>query len=249
MKIFVGTSGWNYGHWRGIFYPNALPQNRWLEFYSKYFDTVEINMTFYRFPFKRAIEKWKKTVPTGFIFSVKGNRIITHVKKLKEVESILKKFLSLISIFEDNLGPVLFQLPPSFSFNKERLTVFCEFLASQEIIKKGMFSIELRDKRWINEETFQILEKYNISLCFSDYPGVEVSSPLTASFVYMRRHGPTSLYSSCYSEKEIRRDASSIESYLKNNVDVFVYYNNDANAWAVQNALQLKEMVKNASEN
>ncbi len=249
MKVLVGTSGWNYNHWRRVFYPENLPQNRWLEFYSKYFDTVEINMTFYRFPMERAIEKWKKNVPHGFIFSVKGSRIITHVKKLKDVESIFKKFLSLISIFENNLGPVLFQLPPSFSFNKERLIGFCELLSSQEIIKNGMFSIELRDKRWLNEEGFSILKKYNISLCFSDYPGVEVKSPLTASFVYIRRHGPTSLYSSCYTEKEIRKEASFIENFLKNNIGVFIYYNNDANAWAVRNALQLKEMIKNASEN
>ncbi len=152
----------------------------------------------------------------------------------------------MISVFEEKLGPILFQLPPSFSFKKELLKEFCEVLSSQEIIKNGRFSIELRDKRWINEEVFSILRIYNISLCFSDYPGVEIDSPSTADFIYMRRHGPTSLYSSLYSEKEIMRDAFFIKEYLEKNVNVFVYYNNDANAWAVQNALQLKEMVKNA---
>ncbi len=246
MKALIGTSGWNYSHWRKIFYPEEISQGRWLEFYSRYFETVEVNMTFYRFPLEKNVENWKNKVPEGFVFSVKGNRSITHIKKLKNVESLLKKFLSVISMFGEKLGPILFQLPPSFSFKKELLKEFCEILSSQEIIKNGKFSIELRDKRWVNEEVFSILRIYNISLCFSDYPGVEIDSPLTADFVYMRRHGPTFLYSSLYSEKEIRRDAFFIEKYLKKNVDVFVYYNNDAHAWAVQNALQLKEMVKNA---
>jgi len=249
MKILIGTSGWNYSHWQGIFYPEGIPQNRWLEFYSRFFKTVEINMTFYRFPPEKMIENWKNRVPEGFVFSVKGNRSITHLKKLKNVEFILKKFLSLISIFEQKLGPILFQLPPSFSFKKELLKEFCEVLSSQEIIKNGKFSVELRDKRWINEEVFSILKIYNISLCFSDYPGVEIDSPSTADFVYIRRHGPTSLYSSCYNEEEIRKDAYFIGKYLEKDMDIFVYYNNDANAWAVQNALQLKEMVKNASKN
>lgn len=244
MQAFIGTSGWNYSQWRGIFYPEEVSQNRWLEFYSRFFDTVEINMTFYRFPNEKAIEKWKRTVSKGFLFSVKGNRIITHVKKLKDVESILKKFLSLILLFEDKLGPVLFQLPPSFSFKKERLAAFCELLTSQEITKNMKFSIELRDKRWINEEVFSILKSYNISLCFSDFPGVEINSPFTASFVYIRRHGPTTLYSSCYTEEEIKKDASFIGNCLKNKMHVFIYYNNDANAWAVKNAFQLKEMLK-----
>lgn len=249
MKILIGTSGWNYNHWRKIFYPEELPQNRWLEFYSRYFETVEVNMTFYRFPPEKTVENWKNKVPEGFVFSVKGNRSITHIKKLKNVEFILKKFLSVISIFDEKLGPILFQLPPSFPFKKEHLKEFCEVLSSQEIIKNGKFSIELRDRRWVNEEVFSILRIYNISLCFSDYPRVKIDSPSTADFVYMRRHGPTSLYSSRYNETEIMRDAFLIKKYSKTNMDIFVYYNNDANAWAVQNALQLKEMIKNACEN
>lgn len=246
MKTLIGTSGWNYNHWRKIFYPEGILQNKWLEFYSRYFETVEVNMTFYRFPSEKTVENWRNKVRGGFVFSVKGNRIITHIKKLKNVEFVLKKFLSVISIFGEKLGPVLFQLPPSFPFKKESLKEFCEVLSSQEIIKNGKFSLELRDRRWINEEVFSILRTYNISLCFSDYPGVEIDSPSTANFVYMRRHGPSSLYSSCYSEEEIKRDAFFIKKYSKTSIDVFVYYNNDANAWAVQNALQLKEMVKNA---
>lgn len=246
MKTLIGTSGWNYNHWRKIFYPEGILQNKWLEFYSRYFETVEVNMTFYRFPSEKTVENWRNKVPEGFVFSVKGNRIITHIKKLKNVEFVLKKFLSVISIFGEKLGPVLFQLPPSFPFKKESLKELCEVLSSQEIIKNGKFSLELRDRRWINEEVFSILITYNISLCFSDYPGVEIDSPSTADFVYMRRHGPSSLYSSCYSKEEIKRDAFFIKKYSKTSIDVFVYYNNDANAWAVQNALQLKEMVKNA---
>lgn len=244
MKAFIGTSGWNYNHWQSIFYPEEIPKKNWLEFYSRFFDTVEINMTFYRFPDEKTIGKWIKIVPDGFIFSVKGSRIITHVKKLKDVEGILKKFLNLISLFEDRLGPVLFQLPPSFSFKAERLKNFCELLSSQDIIKNGKFSIELRDKRWINEEVFQILKNHNICLCFSDYPGVKINSPLTSFFAYIRRHGPASLYSSLYTEKEIEEDAFFIKGFLKNGIEVFIYYNNDANAWAVKNALQLKEMIE-----
>lgn len=244
MKAYIGTSGWNYSHWRLIFYPQEIPLNRWLEFYSDFFDTVEINMTFYRFPNEKAIEKWKRAVPEGFLFSIKGSRIITHVKKLKDVEEILKKFLKIVSLFENKLGPILFQLPPSFSFKADRLKNFCELLSSQDIIKKGKFAVELRDKRWVNEEVFDILKTYNICLCFSDYPGVKIDAPLTSFFSYIRRHGPTFLYSSLYTEKEIKADARIIKDYLKNKIEVFVYYNNDANAWAVKNAIQLKEEIE-----
>ncbi len=244
MKVLLGTSGWNYKHWSGLFYPSKIPQKDWLKYYAGFFNSVEINMTFYRFPQEKVIEAWKKQVPSGFIFSIKGNRIITHVKKLKDVESLLNKFLLIISNFNEKLGPVLFQLPPSFSYNKKRLESFCELLFSQKIIKDAKFSIELRDKSWVNEETFSILRKYKICLCFSDYPGIEIHSPSTASFIYMRRHGPTSLYSSYYSLKEIEEDSSFIAKFVKNSYNAYVYYNNDANAWAVQNAIQLKEYME-----
>jgi uncharacterized protein YecE (DUF72 family) len=244
MKVYIGTSGWNYKHWKGLFYPEEIPESKWLEYYSRFFNTVEINMTFYRFPDEKSVEKWEKMVPAGFLFSVKGNRIITHVKKLKDIENLLKRFLTIISLFGRKLGPVLFQLPPSFAFKKERLNEFCKVLSSQNIIEKGKFSIEMREKSWLNEETFSILKFYGISLCFSDYPELEVSSPLTSSFAYIRRHGPSSLYSSCYTEKEIEEDSRFILELIREKKDVFIYYNNDAYAWAVKNALQLKEKIE-----
>ncbi|MGQ9617716.1 MAG: DUF72 domain-containing protein [Candidatus Aminicenantia bacterium] len=244
MRLFVGTSGWNYEHWRGRLYPENLPQKGWLRFYSNFFNTVEINMTFYRFPVEKAIEKWKKSTPENFLFSVKGNRLITHLKKLKDTENILKRFLNLISVFEEKLGPVLFQLPSKFNFHRERLEDFCSFLSFQEVIKNCKFSIEIRDKRWMEEEAYLILKKHKIALCFSDYPEIEISSPLTSDFLYIRRHGPSSLYSSCYNENQIKKDANFVSEFSKKASDAFIYYNNDANGWAVLNAIQLKEELK-----
>jgi uncharacterized protein YecE (DUF72 family) len=129
--IFIGTSGYNYPHWwNGVFYPADLPQKKWLEFYAEYFDTVELNVSFYRLPRKEVFEGWYKRTPKKFVFAVKGSRFITHIKRLKDCRDPLSLLLDHASPLKEKLGVVLWQLPPQFKFQKERLEEFCVLLST-----------------------------------------------------------------------------------------------------------------------
>ena len=244
-KVYIGTSGWNYKHWsNGVFYPPGLNQKEWLDYYSKVFNTVEINNTFYRLPSKAVFEKWRDSVPEGFRFIVKANRFITHIKRLKDPESSVKNFLINMAGLEDKLGPVLFQLPPSWNANIERLKNFLSYLTSQKIIPDLKPVFELRNKSWAVDEVFDLLRTYNTALCFADWPDLTIEKPVTADFVYLRRHGPKDLYSSDYSKKELKKDGEHIHLWLEEGKDVYVYFNNDWGGYAVKNALELLEIVK-----
>ena len=170
-KVFIGTSGWNYLHWwDGVFYPNEVKQNKWLEYYANYFDTVEINSTFYRIPKEKTVENWRKRVPEEFTFIVKASRIITHLKRLKGIEEILRNFLDICSGFQEKLGPILFQTPPSLKINKGDLLNLLDILKSHLLSENLSVVFEFRNKTWFCEEIFDILKKANCSLCFSNTP-------------------------------------------------------------------------------
>ncbi len=242
--VYIGTSGWNYKHWGGgVFYPPDLPQRLWLPFYCQYFDTVEINNTFYHLPEKKVFENWRKTTPENFLFVVKASRFITHMKKLKEPETSTKRFLENASGLGNKLGPILFQLPPFWNLDLARLEDFLTYLQRQTVVKPFHVAFEIRNVSWQQEQLFELFQLHNISLCLSDWPELEIDSPLTADFVYLRRHGPTYLYSSDYSEEQIEKDAHNIKAWVTEGKDVFVYYNNDAFGFAIKNALQLKRFL------
>ncbi len=244
-EVYIGTSGWNYKHWGGgVFYPSGLSQKGWLDYYSKIFNTVEINNTFYRLPSKAVFEKWRDSVPDGFRFIVKANRFITHIKRLKDPESSVKNFLLNMGGLGEKLGPVLFQLPPSWNVNIERLENFLNYLTSQKIIIGLKAAFELRNRSWAVNEVFDLLRTYNTALCFADWPDLTIGKPVTADFIYLRRHGPKDLYSSDYSEKELRKDGEYICSWLEEGKNVYVYFNNDWGGYAVKNALELLKIVK-----
>ncbi|MEW6455438.1 MAG: DUF72 domain-containing protein [Acidobacteriota bacterium] len=243
-KIYIGTSGWNYNHWKGRFYPEKLSQKKWLEYYQNFFSTVEVNMTFYRFPKREIFSQWKKDLKKNFLFSLKANRIITHIKKLKDVENLVKNFIDISSELEAHLGPILFQLPPSWNLNIQRFKEFLVSLKHSKASSNLKFVIELRDERWKNKEIYEILRNENICLCFSDHPECAVDGPVTSDIVYIRKHGPGSLYSSCYSLKEIYELSEEIKKFVKDGKIVYVYFNNDANAWAIKNVLELKNNLK-----
>ncbi len=244
-KIYIGTSGWNYKHWsNGVFYPPGLNQKEWLGYYSKIFNTVEINNTFYRLPSRAVFEKWRDSVPDGFRFIVKANRFITHIKRLKDPEISVKNFLLNVGGLGEKLGPILFQLPPSWNVNIERLENFLSYLTSQKIIPGLKTAFELRNSSWAINEIFDLLKTYNTALCFADWPGLTIEKPVTSDFVYLRRHGPKDLYSSDYSEKKLRRDGAYISSWLKEGKNVYVYFNNDWGGYAVKNALELLKIIK-----
>ncbi|MBU0672822.1 MAG: DUF72 domain-containing protein [Candidatus Margulisbacteria bacterium] len=228
-----------YDHWGGgVFYPEDLPKNQWLNYYQKYFDTVELNNTFYHLPKEQTFKNWHKSVPKKFIFAVKSNRFITHIKKLKNAKDPVKLFMGRAKLLKQNLGPILFQLPPRWNVNPERLKDFAQCLP-----KKTVNVFEFRDKSWFNDGIYAILKKNNLNFCIYSMPGVECPDIVTGPIVYIRMHGGTALYGSNYSESELKALAKQVKGFLKKKLSVYVYFNNDANGYAVKNALRLKEIL------
>lgn len=243
-KSYIGTSGWNYPHWGdGVFYPRDLPQKKWLLYYCEVFNTVEVNSTFYHLPAKKVFENWKAKVPDNFLFIVKANRFITHIKKLGEPEVSTSKFLENTSGLGGKLGPILFQLPPSLNLDLTRLEQFLDYLAEQEIIPNLQVAFEIRNHSWKNEEVFSLFKKHNIALCFADWPKLTIESPITADFVYIRRHGPETLYASNYTQEQLGNDAEKIKNWLNEGKDIFLYFNNDAFGYAIECANKMKELL------
>jgi len=243
--IRVGTSGWSYPHWRGLFYPENLPSGKWLEYYAEHFDTVELNNTFYHLPRPATFANWHQRTPENFLFSVKGSRFISHILKLngaresclpagRPLQNLLKNAREL----KEKLGPVLFQLPPNFSGDRERLEKFLK------ILPKGQrFAFEFRHPSWFGAEVYHLLEKSGSALVISDTPQYPLVFEVTADFVYVRLHGHQQLYASKYSSDELKQWAAKIKNWQKDGLDVFVYFDNDANAHAIQNAKELKTLV------
>jgi uncharacterized protein YecE (DUF72 family) len=247
-RCLVGTSGWNYKHWAGgVFYPAGMKPSNWLDHYGRCFDSVEINNSFYRLPEKRTFQKWYEIPPENFAFAVKASRFITHMKRLANPEDHLPPFLENASALKKKLGVILFQLPPYWKFNKDRLEKFFHFLSRQQILPGLRSALEVRHKSWICEACFDVLRKYDVSLALADWPGLSVEGPLTASFVFIRRHGPGSLYASNYSDAHLKRDAQKIRLWIFEGKDVYLYYNNDAYGYAVKNALTLKTFLDQGS--
>ncbi len=242
--LFIGTSGWNYRHWKGVFYPEGLSQRKWLEYYCRYFDTVELNITFYRLPDTKVFEGWHRRTPDGFSFVVKASRFFTHIKRLDSPEENLSRLLENASGLKEKLSIILFQLPPSMEADIERLRLLAGFMRKQGFLKDVRSVLEVRNNSWLCKEVYRILEDYNWSLCIADWQGLCVDGPVTADFVYIRRHGPGARYSSCYSDDMLTNDAERIRGWLGEGRDVYIYFNNDAYGYAIKNALRLKEMVK-----
>ena len=164
MQYRIGTSGWNYLHWRGPFYPTGLPTNRWFEHYAAVFDTVEINNTFYQLPELATFHHWREQAPPAFIYAVKANRYLTHQKKLSDPAESLQHFLGRVRILRPHLGPILYQLPPRWKRNIDRLARFCALLP-----RDLTHVFEFRDPDWLNDETYSILVAHSASLCIHDH--------------------------------------------------------------------------------
>ena len=231
----IGTSGWSYNHWRGPFYPENLPSGRWLEFYAENFDTVELNSSFYHLPKKKTFENWYQRTPNGFVFSVKASRFISHILKLSNALDPLQRFIDNAMGLKEKLGPILFQLPPKFTLDFERLEKFTKILP-----KDQRFTFEFRHQSWFCNEVYQLLQKNNLALTISDTPKYPLVEKVTADFVYARLHGHDVLYTSKYSKADLEDWAAKIKTWLAAGLDVFVYFDNDANAHASQNAKELK---------
>ncbi|HMA66673.1 MAG TPA: DUF72 domain-containing protein [Desulfosalsimonadaceae bacterium] len=234
MKLHIGTSGWNYKHWRGPFYPEELPANKWREYYMERFHTVEVNNTFYQLPDKKTFEKWKHEAERGFIYALKASRYITHMKKLKDPHEPVNNFLSHAAVLEEKLGPVLFQLPPRWRCNPERLGAFLEALPGD-----FRYVLEFRDDSWWKPEIRDMLRRYNAACCVFDLEGVQSPPEVTADFAYIRLHGPEAAYQGQYPDSALNHWAKRIRSWLAQGIEVFCYFDNDENGYAAQDALRL----------
>jgi uncharacterized protein YecE (DUF72 family) len=241
-KIFVGTSGWNYPHWgNGRFYPRSLPQKEWLAFYARHFGTVEINNTFYRLPAPETFIRWSKTVPAKFVFAVKASRFITHVKRLKEPEQSVKLFLSRLSRLRNKQGPILFQLPPRMKVDVGRFKGLIHYLKRRRNLK---VAFEFRHESWLTEEVYDFMQDTGWTICLADGQDFSQEIPLIGSFFYIRRHGTTARYASCYSDEQLAEDAKFATKLARQGKNVYIYFNNDAEGYALKNAQTLIGMVQ-----
>lgn len=238
-SIHIGTSGWNYKHWKGSFYPEDLSSGEWLNFYAKHLHTVEINNTFYRLPEKKILAKWLDTVSPQFIFAVKASRYITHMKKLKDPVQGLENFLPRIKALRDKLGPILFQLPPHWHLNLERLKSFLQALP-----REFRYTFEFRDSSWWRDEVYDLLENQGAAFCIFELAGQLSPKQVTADFVYVRLHGPGDAYQGKYDNRALAGWAGAFSSWEKQGKQIYCYFDNDEKGYAAQNALTLQDMFK-----
>jgi len=237
-QLYIGPSGWSYKHWKEIVYPASLPSREWLAFYSKRFSTVEINNSFYRLPKRETFETWRNTTPPGFVFAVKANRYLTHVKKLKDAGDAWERFIENACGLGEKLGPILFQFPATWHANLERLAAFLTILPNEY-----RYAFEFRHESWFTPDVYTLLKEKGAALCIADSPEWPEVIEITAPFIFIRLHGGRILYASEYSPAELSEWAKLIAGFLRRRLDVFVYFNNDAYGFAVKNATQLKELL------
>lgn len=239
--VWVGTSGWHYKHWIGNFYPERLPASKMFAHYREHFDTVELNNSFYHLPKPPALEAWRDSSPEGFCFAVKGSRFLTHMKKLRDPEQGLQRFLDAVEILGEKLGPILFQLPPNWERDLERLEHFLDVLP-----RYHRYAFEFRNPTWNTPETYALLAKYNAAYCIFDLAGFQSPIEITADLSYVRLHGPGGKYQGSYSDDALRSWAERIRDWQKRLPAVYVYFDNDDSGFAPQNALRLKDLVNGA---
>jgi uncharacterized protein YecE (DUF72 family) len=237
-KVSVGTSGWTYRDWKGIFYPPELPQKEWFNFYKKHFDTVEINATFYRTPKEKIFEGWNRKGGEGFLFAVKMSRLLTHRKKLLSPQPLLDDLLEKYRILGDSLGPILIQLPPSLHFDPERLLAFLKLLPDDLL-----FAVEFRHKSWFRDETYEILDSNGIGFVSFHHPYLDCPKIATGKLIYLRFHGTEGLYRGRYPPSILKEWIQFILKNVEENRKAFVYFNNDFNADAIWDAIQLKKLI------
>lgn len=238
-SVFIGTSGWSYKHWKGIFYPEKLRNNEYLEYYSKSFNTVELNSTFYRLPIKNVFKNWHEKTPKSFHFSAKLSRYITRNLRLKDAKEPLANFMDNSLTLGEKLSVVFAQLPGNFKKDKKRLGDFLKLLK-----RKGRFAFEFRHISWFDEEIYETLRGQNLGIVIADsdrWPSKEV---ITSNFIYLRFHGRNGLYSGNYSDSTLSIWAKKIKDWKNSGYDIYAYFNNDFNAYAVKNALKLKVLLE-----
>ncbi len=237
-ELRVGTSGWHYPHWRETFYPAGMATEDFLAFYAAHFNTVELNNSFYQLPSRENFTSWAERVPADFLFAVKASRYLTHRKKLKDPEQPLSRLLENAAGLGSKLGPVLFQLPPKWRANPTRLAAFVGILP-----RSHRYVFEFRDPSWLTEEVYGILREAGCALCVASSPHFPEERRITADFLFLRFHGGKELYGSDYSRAELRDYARWAAPALERGMDVYAYFNNDAQGYAIGNALEFRGLL------
>lgn len=237
-RIRVGTSGWSYDHWAGVFYPDRLPAARRLEFYASRFDTVEIDATFYRLPSEHAVASWRDAVPDGFVFAVKGSRLITHFRRLADVDDALATFLGRMSVLGEKLDVVLWQLPPNLPADTVLLARFLKRLPTGRV----RHAVEFRHESWLAEETFAVLREYGAAHVHVSSDAMPESLTPTADFVYARFHGISSCHGA-YDSPALEPWAGFLRGQADSGRDCYAYFNNDAAGHAPADAARLIGML------
>jgi uncharacterized protein YecE (DUF72 family) len=236
--IRIGCSGWNYRDWRGRFYGEQLPAKRWFGFYAETFDTVEINNSFYRLPTPETYRKWRDQAPDGFCYAVKASRFLTHNKKLKDPEAPLGLLIGNARHLGEHLGPILYQLPPGWRLNPERLEHFLK-----QLPRDLTHVLEFREKSWLTEDVLALLDAHAVAFCTHDMPGMEVPRWASGKAAYVRFHGPKDKYRGRYPDEVLQDWADWMIVQAKQGRPVWAYFNNDIGGAAIHDALTLRTMV------
>ncbi len=243
QNLYIGTSGWSYKHWSGVFYPEEIRPAEYLEYYLTKFNCVELNSSFYHLPRESTVKGWVARTPGEFRFCAKLSRFITHQKRLKDSGEALERYFDIFDGMGSRLGPVLIQCPPRLAYDKSMISGFFDLL--EENYSSYRFAIEIRHKSWIRDDFLDLLRKHKIAFVIADsgrrFPYHEA---VTSDFVYLRFHGRETLYASDYTDPDLMRAAQKIVNWLGTGREVWVFFNNDFGGFAVKNALKIREMVQ-----
>ena len=237
--LYVGTSGWQYAHWREVLYPRGLPQRQWLSWYAERFQTVELNNSFYRLPEAASFERWHDETPEHFVFAVKMSRFLTHLKRLHDPQDPVRRFLERADALGTKMGPVLLQLPPRFAARADLLDA-----ALQQFPSRLRIAVELRDETWFTSETRSVLERNKAALCLADTPRRKQPTWRTASWGFVRFHEGAGANAPGYERDVLRRWVARIGETWSSRADVFVYFNNDTGGHAIRDAVTFAELAE-----
>jgi len=240
--VSIGTSGWHYDSWRGPFFPREVPKREHLAFYARAFRTTELNGVFYRTPSLEAVRGWFEQTPNDFVFAWKASKFITHWKRLSgKSRNSLALMETRLKALKHKAGPVLFQLPPQFTADRERLAAFLKLLRNRR-----RYAFEFRHPSWYDDAILDLLREHDIALCLSDHHDAPSPWTVTAGHVYVRGHGPGGRYKGHYPQATLQKWARDIRKWKRQRRDVFVYFDNDQKSAAPKDALRLKALLEKA---
>lgn len=241
-KLFIGTSGWSYSGWKDTFYPSGMPSGDWLSFYATRFSCVEVNSTFYHLPRASSVRRWVDSTPDGFLFCFKAWKTVTHAQRLNDAADSVRKVVEVLAPARYKAGPLLVQLPPSLKID---VALLDDFLSVMGKVAEGWaVAMEMRHASWYTPETIKTLNKHAAGLVVHDMPRSRCDEPNDGSgFIYMRYHGPTGDYGGSYGDEKLKEDAGRIKGWLDAGRDVYAFFNNDKDGFAIANTERLRAFV------